>query len=326
MGAVFTWRKTRADDLSAGLKLHPEKNGAETVGQTLALKAWHEIFQMTDATRSAVVDMQVGGSVELAGFGLAAFVKKAFVEAEIQHPRPGLNARIVESVLSGHSVVLTYDEVRHANTQGDLQQVILDTSWNDVRLTADQRDEVRVLLGRAYQELFAGYHFSRILVEMVDALDLWHVRGHRSFQVLDRFEAFRDANPDTTWNADRALLTATIDTMRLDPHSVAAELFQHHLQPQFGFTRREQQLLEIALEGGDDTSVSKALFVTVPAVKKRWESIFDRVAAIMPDLCPPGGDGRRGVQKRQRILAYVRQHPEELRPFAFGQRRPANHE
>ena len=140
------------------------------------------------------------------------------------------------------------------------------------RLTAAQRDEVRVLLGRAYQELFAGYHFSRILVEMVDALDLWHVGGHRSFQVLDRFETFRQANPDTTWNADRALLAATIDTMRLDPHSVAAELFQHHLRPRFGFTRREQHLLEIALEGRDDTSVSKSLFVTVPAIKKRWEA------------------------------------------------------
>ncbi|MGC1130194.1 MAG: hypothetical protein WA875_11590, partial [Candidatus Acidiferrales bacterium] len=47
---------------------------------------------------------------------------------------------------------------------GDLQQVILDTSWNSGMLDAAQVDEVRILLGQAYQELFAGYNFSRILV------------------------------------------------------------------------------------------------------------------------------------------------------------------
>jgi hypothetical protein len=320
MGAVFSWRKTRAGDLPACLKLHPAKNGAETVGLALALKAWHELLCATDATRSAVVELRSNGHVEVVGFGLATFVKKPFADAELQHPRPGLNARLVESLINGHSVVATYDEVRRANTQGDLQQVILDTSWNDTLLNSDQRDAVRVLLGRAYQELYAGYHFGRILAEMVDTLDLWHVRGHRSFEVVDRFDDFRQANPDTMWNADRALLAATSDTMRLDPHSVAAELFQHHRQPRFAFTRREQQLLEIALEGGDDASASDSLSVTVPAIKRRWERIFDRVAAVTPEICPPAGDGRRGVQKRQRILTYVRQHPEELRPFDFGQR------
>ena len=55
---------------------------------------------------------------------------------------------------------------------------------------------MRVLLGRAYQELFSGYSFSRILWECVDELDLWHIRGHRSFRIASRFEAYRRANPE----------------------------------------------------------------------------------------------------------------------------------
>jgi hypothetical protein len=103
--------------------------------------------------------------------------------------------------------------------------------------------------------------------------------------------------------------------MRTDPHSIAASLFHHHLDPQFAFTQAEQQLLEAALEGADDGSASKSLFVSMAAIKHRWKSIFERVAAIRPELCPPDGDGTRGIQKRQRILTYVRSHPEELRPF-----------
>jgi hypothetical protein len=324
MEAFFSWRKTRASDLAECLKLHPAKNGAETVGHSRAIKAWQQLFEMTHASRSALVELNWKGKVEIVGFGFAAFVKKSFAEAEVLNPKPGLNSRIIESLVSGNCVIATYEEVRDANTHGDLEQVILDTSWKNGRLTVTQRDEVRVMLGRAYQELFSGYRFSRILTELVDDLDLWHVHDHRSFQIVDRFETFRLANPETTWNADRALAAVTVESMRDDPHSIAAELFQHHLQPQFTFTRVEQELLETALEGVNDASASKTLFVSVPAIKRRWANIFDRVAAIRPDLCPFDGDGTRGIQKRQRVLTYVRNHPEELRPFDFSKQKNKN--
>jgi hypothetical protein len=318
MDSLFSWRKTRAKDLAECLQLHPAKNGAEIVGPARTLRAWQQLFEMSHATRSAVVEIHRNTRVEIVGFGFALFVKKHFAEDQVQNPRPGLNARIIESVANGRSVVATYAEVREANTQGDLQQVILDTSWKDGPLTAAQVDEVRVLLGEAYYKLFVGYHFSRMLSEMVDKRDLWHVRGHRSLRVVSRFEDFRRANPETNWNPDRSLMEATLDSMRADPHSVAAGFFQHHVAPQFAFTQGEQELLELALEGGDDVSIAKALFVTPPAIKRRWSNIFERVGSIKPELCPMDGEGTRGTQKRQRILTYVRSHPEELRPFDFS--------
>jgi hypothetical protein len=326
MNAFFSWRKTRAVDLPECLSLHPAKNGAETVGSRRALKAWHELFNLTHASRSALVELHRNGKIEIVGFGFAAFVKKSFAEAEVRSPRPGLNSRIIESIGSPNSVIATYEEVRDANTTGDLEQVILDTSWKHGHLNAAQVDEVRVLLGLAYQELHAGYHFSRILTELVDELDLWHLNGHRTFQIFDRFEAYRLANPETAWNPERALGMVTVESMRADPHSIAAGLFQHRHQPQFGFTRGEQQLLEVALEGMEDAAASESLFVSVPAIKHRWANIFERVTAIRPDLCPSDGDGTRGIQKRQRVLTYIRHHPEELRPFDFSRMRPKRSE
>jgi hypothetical protein len=320
MDALLCWRKTQPADVAKCLRLHPAKNGAEIVGHARVVMAWQQLFQMSHATRSAVVEMLWNDRAEIVGFGLASFVKKSFAEEEVQNPRPGLNSRIIDSLVNGKSVVATYAEVRDANTRGDLQQVILDTSWKNGFLNPSQVNEVRVLLSRAYMELFAGYRFSRILSEMVDEIDLWHIRGQSNFRVVDRFDNFRRANPETHWNPDRLLVEATLQTIRDDPHSIAAALFQHHVRPQFAFTRGEQELLELAMEGGDDVAITKSLFVTLPAIKRRWSSIFARVGLIKPDICPTDGDGTRGVQKRQRILTYVRSHPEELRPFDLSQR------
>jgi hypothetical protein len=318
MELLFNWRRPSASDLAEGLKLHPAKMGAEVVGECRASQAWQRMFEMKHACRGAVIEARWEDKVEIVGFGFGAFVKKSFTDAEREHPAPGLNSRIVESVACGSSVIATPEEVRDANTSGDLHQVIMDTSWKQNRLSAAQVDDVRILLGRAYYELFSGYRFSLILLECVDGVDLWHIEGHLRMRIADRFEAWRKAHPGSAWNEDRALVEVTSDTMRKDPHSIAAEIFHHGPPPQIGFTLGEQELLEVALQGVDDAEASKALFVTVPAIKRRWAGIFARASDARPDVCPPDAGSTRGVQKRQRVLAYVRQHPQELRPFNFG--------
>jgi hypothetical protein len=311
---IFSWRKTVAKDLPECLGLNPTKNGHELVGRARAIEGWKKLLGLGDATRSAVVERQSTSGREIVGFGLAAFVKERFADAEVLEPRPGLNARVIESVVTDNSVVATLKEVRDANTRGTLQQVILDTSWKRTGLNRSHVNEVRVLLGQAYHDLFAGYRFSRIITELVDELDFWHLSGTRGEWIFDRFGAYRKANRETLWNADRALAYVTADSIRADPHSIAADLFLHR-HPQFMFRSGEQQLLEVALDGLDDGPAAIALCLSVAAIKRRWTKIFERVAVSQPDLCDLQSVGVRGMQKRQRILAYMRNHPEELRPF-----------
>ena len=320
MEAVFSWRRTRAADLPACLKVHPAQYGAEVVGSSRALEAWHSLLQMTHAARSVVIERSSNGFTEIVAFGFAAFVKKSFADAEVRNPRPDLNSRIIESVARGNSVIASYEEVREANTHGDLQLVIPQTMWKECGLSAPQSDEVRMLRGLAFQDLYSGYCFSRILRELVDELDFWDIEGYPGFHILDRFETYRLANPDTTWNPERALAAVTVDSIRAHPGSAVAGLFHRFCKPRLGFTRSEQELLEAALDGMDDMTASKALFVGLPAIKRRWQNVFDRVASVSPDLCPSDGNGTRGIQKRQRILTYIRNHHEELRPFDFRKR------
>ena len=84
--------------------------------------------------------------------------------------------------------------------------------------------------------------------------------------------------------------------------------------PCFYFKPHEQELLCHALIGYSDDELADPLGVSLAAVRKRWAAIYERVAAIDPDLLPSAGDGTRGAEKRRDLLAYLRDHPEELRP------------
>src|SRR5205823_5939541 len=96
----------------------------------------------------------------------------------------------------------------------------------------------------------------------------------------------------------------------------------HYQRPQIGFSRGEQRLLVVALRGGTDEEVSDELAISLSAVKKAWRSVYDRAAEHLPDSIlnvdaeEEHRNGDRGKQKKQRLLAYLREHPEELRPYS----------
>ena len=70
-----------------------------------------------------------------------------------------------------------------------------------------------------------------------------------------------------------------------------------------------------------DEELSEELGISLSTVKKTWRSAYDRVAACMPDLIPGnsyqyGEASKRGRDKKQCLISYFREHPEELRPVS----------
>jgi hypothetical protein len=94
-------------------------------------------------------------------------------------------------------------------------------------------------------------------------------------------------------------------------------------RPRFGFTRIQQQVLQGAADDLADEEIAAHLGLTPHAINMRWRTIYERVDAH-PDLAAAifhDTDPRRGAplaHRRRRIVAFVRAHPEELRPFALG--------
>jgi DNA-binding CsgD family transcriptional regulator len=95
------------------------------------------------------------------------------------------------------------------------------------------------------------------------------------------------------------------------------QLFQRKV-PQFQFSAAQRQLLRQATAELTDEQVADRMSISPSAVKKRWQSIHDRIRDIAPATFREQhdtGDPRRGSELRRQILSYVRQHPEELHPF-----------
>ena len=86
----------------------------------------------------------------------------------------------------------------------------------------------------------------------------------------------------------------------------------------------DQQLLLAAQDGATDWELTAKLGLTLAGVKARWRSTFARIALVRSDLVSDEDTGKnRGLQKRHGVLAYVREHPEELTPYTRRHLLPA---
>jgi len=67
--------------------------------------------------------------------------------------------------------------------------------------------------------------------------------------------------------------------------------------------------------------LAASLDLSTWTVKKRWHAIYDRVSDVDSQLLPPATAcgaraASRGSERRRHLLNYLRQHLEELRPYA----------
>jgi hypothetical protein len=101
------------------------------------------------------------------------------------------------------------------------------------------------------------------------------------------------------------------------PGTSVRHVFEHH-PPMFRFSASQRRLLWLALFDDSDAHLMERLEISVHGLKKLWRGIYERIEDQMPEFFgDPAGDddGKRGPEKRRQVLAYVRQRPEELRPW-----------
>lgn len=314
MGVRLSWREIRAEDLSAALDLLPANVGGDDVGRGSALHVWDQLLRHP-AFRGIVIERDpsmAGQRIVAAGAGV--FVRPDFMTAEIANPRPGLNARIIASVARGRPVLLSLPEIARGNAGAGLDVVNLIGSWLQTGLSAEELAMINGLLAASFLEAHRGYRLHRIIRELPCEAELDVVRP--LFRVIHMAVASR-----------RWIALLTKDEAFRSPHSMACLMFQYR-EPELRLSQAHQQLLLAALKMQTDDELANALGLTLPAVKQRWRSVFERIEQVKPELVVGlAADKRagRGRQKRHHVLSYLQVHPEELRPYAWPQgtrRRP----
>jgi hypothetical protein len=305
------WRPISETDLAKCLEIQPACMGDQIVGRSAALRVWQSLLDNPAFKANVIESERPLSGHKIVACGMGVFVTRAFADREIKTPRPGLNSRIIGAIASGESVVLSRAQIGEGNAGEGVDFVNLYGTWRDGIMNADQLAEVHALLGTSFVEHFAGYHFNRVLKEAVGHSRIALARATGTYRLVAEFR-----------DSESALVVATPESVLTAPYSVAAKIFRYQ-EPVLRLRPSEQTLLTAALGGETDAGLSTRLGLSIEAIKKRWMSIFERVEEFMPEIlsaAEASSDGR-GPQKRHRVVAYIRTHPEELRPFSWEKKR-----
>ena len=305
------WRPIREADLLECLEIQSACIGDRIVGRSKALRVWKSFLDNPAFQANVIESAQPIAGRKIVGCGMGVFVSSEFADREIGNPQTGLNSRIIAAVASGEPVVLSRAEIAAGNAGDGIDFVNMYGTWRDGIMNADQLSEVHALLGTSFVEHFAGYRFNRVLKEAIGHSQIALARATGTYRLVGEFPG-----------SESALFVVTRESALAAPYSVASTMYRYQA-PVLRLSPAEQRLLAAALAGQTDAELSADLGLSIEAIKKRWMSIFDRVDQFKPEILTPTdafSDGR-GPQKRHRVVAYVRSHPEELRPFSWDRSR-----
>jgi hypothetical protein len=272
-----------------------------------------------DSFRAAVFEEFQGSTTRFVGAGMDVFVSNEFLDKLKTTPSFWVGPELVKRITRGDSPLLSNAAVRDANSTVGLNLVV----WHCTVSPEDlRRAEVGTPLMAAFEECCRGFRL-RELIGQADCLEhLYAMRnagGLYFHRAENRYGNFLDVGVQDFGSEPRNG-GMSLDLALSHSGSWVGSLFLY-APPQFCFSRSEQRLLCSALAGGTDEELSGELCISLAAVKKTWRMIYDRVAACQPELVPTNSQSEkwtqdRGKQKKQRLLAYLREHPEELRPVS----------
>lgn len=301
-------RPLRPDDIEACLAVNPAARGDGSIGRDRAMAAWRTLIGRRACVSGVIEARPPIAGHQIVGFGALVFVSAHFADLEVAEPRPGLTARVIASIDANRSVVLTDAQVRDANSSGGLHIAGLCITWRRGIVNAEQTAEISVQIARAALDALSGYRLARVIAELTDDKDLQYAESWRVFHIVRFSEG----------SASAGLAVSEPSLAMKAPGSVAAMLFAHR-EPALRLRDSAQQLLSAALQGMTDPDLARALDLKIATVKKRWSAVFDHVASAKPEIFSDSVADRanrtRGRQKRHHLLAYLRLHPEELRPL-----------
>jgi hypothetical protein len=279
--------------------------------------AWRQILG-SDSFFSLVSKETAHGMSKTLGAQIACFITDDFANEIATRPLKWIGPELVNRVLSRQSPILTDAEVRIANSTDGLNLMVWPACFSPENET---NGELRGACQALFFERFRGFNVKRLQTQAIHPVEL-HIAVNSGAKYLLGVE------PNHSQDLGQA------DCVVLQPHVLEVtramasqqpgtwvDQFFAYRRPQIGLSRSEQRLLSAALQGGTDEELAKLLEISLSAVKKTWASVYLRVESAKPaDLkfAPnANADGDRGREKKQKLLVYLREHPEELRPYSM---------
>ena len=271
------------------------------------------------AFRSVVFEELGGQRPRLIGVGISAFLTEDYAHAVKGPLLFWVAPDLVRRVMAGEAPLLNDRQLQDANTSCGLRNYV----WHGcTRLEDRARPEVHNSVITAFVEQHRGYFLSELLAqgEGEQQVEMILNTGGLLWSGTAGGYVVAPADSPKRLLSEPHILGLTREMALGQVGSWVGSLFIYQ-SPQFGLRPSEQRLLTTALEGGTDEELAEDLGISLSAVKKAWRTIYQRIAGSQPALLPDEltderWGGKRGKEKKQRLIAYLREHPEELRPLS----------
>lgn len=277
-------------------------------------QAWLRLLG-SGAMKAVVFEESKGSQGTIVSFGVSVIVTDDFIRELKTPPLFWIGPELAKRVLAGVSPVLSEKQIREGNSKGGLNLVV----WESTpRSGFDNRADIYHLMVASFIEIHRGFLWKEMVTTQLESAErmqwalnagglLWNPSARRYEHCPEK------QYPRVIRQPHIVGVTRDIESGR--PGSWVGTLFDYQ-RPKCGFSQREQKLLLSALSGGTNNELSDQVGVSPATVKNSWRSIYNRVISGLPELFLEDTQAKRGKEKRRRLLAYLRDHPEELRPIS----------
>jgi len=315
-----------AEDIAACYTLHRLLGLPYTDASWRALPdMWHAMLSKGTMKLFLVEDRVRPLGSRVVSFSAIVFVTDEFCSEARSTLPPYLGVQMARHYSSHELPILNRQQIARANAHNGLNVLICFGGCDHDRLSRAQFLALREKQSEAFRLALSGYRVKEFLAESTGKETLrWmldagvHLRRNYS-------NYFRKHGSPAPKPAQRPWLVGlTTEEALAHPGSYFASFFVY-TRPRFRFNCCEQELLHHALMGETCETLATSLSISPWTVKKRWHAIYERVADIDSELLPPPiANGphasSRGGERRRRLLHYLRQHLEELRPYDLPKR------
>jgi hypothetical protein len=268
----------------------------------------------SEGFRAYVFEDADGTPARHMGVGAIAFLTDGFTEEAKKTPYFWIGAELIRKLLLGEMPVLSDREVRVANSGEGLTVFAWPLGFRSE--DCKEAEFLNALMATFIHEV-RGYNLKEFIGQatVVDG-----VRASlNSGALLFTCEGVLGELPPS--GAEKLLaqphLISILRAAALKHVGAWSTSIFVHTPPRIGFSQSEQRLLSTGLDGRTDEELAEELAISISAIKKAWSSIYakiDRAALGIFGNTSDGASGDRGKEKKQKVLAYIRTHPEELRP------------
>lgn len=276
---------------------------------------WSRLLTQPAFNADVIEDLRGPPGESLLGVGMSIALDERWQVRLRDDPPPCAAAEIYRELLDGLFVPPTDKELAVMNAEGRVAFLVLHYAQ---KLSDLQNPDTVNLLATAmnmFRVSHTGYRLQELYQEGVGPeLEYLASMGFRP-------------RTQRAGAADGCVIPelyglAREEAQSLLPGSPVRDAFQF-TPPVLGFSASERRLLRLAVTDLPDERIAEEIGLTGHTIKKLWRTIHQRVVMRLPDLYGDAASlvampdsATRGPEKRRVLIHYLRQHPEELRPYA----------